>query len=324
MATEKFGTLGRNALNGAINNSTTSIVLWDVSTFPTSGQFRVIVDRELMTVTAISGKTFTVTRGVESTTAIAHLTGANVIHVLTTGAYNQSIADNKQSGAYASLPAVEKAGRMYETTNSIFQLRDTGAAWKAYGPIRPLKPLASSDYTWLNQGSATGDFSGGTLALYSSTSSANSNNILYKAAPSTPWTVTIHCQIWPCLTTNFNSCCLSFIETSSGKFSNMQCGQSSTIIGLWVEKWNTATSYNSEYTSGTYPTSIATALKWFQLADNGTTRYYRVSWDGIYFYEVYSVGRTDFLTPNAVGVSIRQDGSDNALKAFRIYSWVET
>src|SRR6059036_897430 len=70
-------------LNGAILAGDTSLIVASVASFPASGQFRILIGDELLLVTAIAGTTFTVTRGIEGTTAAAHADGASIYHTLT-------------------------------------------------------------------------------------------------------------------------------------------------------------------------------------------------------------------------------------------------
>lgn len=64
-----------------------------------SGQFRILIDNELMLVTAgSSGTTWTVTRGVEGSVAATHAAGAPIWHLLTAGA----LALFTQSGLIAN------------------------------------------------------------------------------------------------------------------------------------------------------------------------------------------------------------------------------
>src|SRR5438128_3558891 len=70
-------------LNGAILAGDTSLIVASVASFPASGQFRILISDELLLVTAIAGTTFTVTRGIEGTTAAAHADGASIYHTLT-------------------------------------------------------------------------------------------------------------------------------------------------------------------------------------------------------------------------------------------------
>lgn len=83
---EVFTNNAQSTLDGAINNSVTSLDVIDASEFPSGGDFRIIIDDEIMLVTAVAAETFTVTRGHETTTAASHSNGATVSHVLTAGA----------------------------------------------------------------------------------------------------------------------------------------------------------------------------------------------------------------------------------------------
>ena len=66
-------------LNGAIDASTTTIVLTDASQFSSSGTNFIIIDSEEISYTGITGNTLTgVTRGVAGTTAASHSNGATV------------------------------------------------------------------------------------------------------------------------------------------------------------------------------------------------------------------------------------------------------
>lgn len=85
---EQFENNYETLLNGAINNSVTTIT---VDTPPTTmtRNFRIRIDDEIILVGAVSGNDFTgCTRGVEGTSAASHLDNAPVTHVLTAGALN--------------------------------------------------------------------------------------------------------------------------------------------------------------------------------------------------------------------------------------------
>lgn len=70
-------------LSAGINNSVTALTVASASAFPSAGQFRIAIGDELLLVTAVVGTTFTVSRGVEGSTAASHSSGATVFHVLT-------------------------------------------------------------------------------------------------------------------------------------------------------------------------------------------------------------------------------------------------
>jgi len=85
MATEQFSNNAQSNLSTAIAAGDTSLTVVNASAFPASGQFRIIIDREILLVTAVAGNTFTVSRGQEGTTAVAHVQSAYVTHVITAG-----------------------------------------------------------------------------------------------------------------------------------------------------------------------------------------------------------------------------------------------
>jgi hypothetical protein len=84
MATENLANFtAATTLAAAITTTNgTSLTVTSSATFP-AAPFRVVIDTELMLVTVVSGTTWTVTRGVESTTAATHASGTAVYAVLT-------------------------------------------------------------------------------------------------------------------------------------------------------------------------------------------------------------------------------------------------
>jgi len=79
---EQFKNLAGTTLNGAIDDQVTTITVASAMGF-TGGDFRILVDSEIMKVTAVSGLDLTVARGQEGTDSTAHSNGAAVAHVLT-------------------------------------------------------------------------------------------------------------------------------------------------------------------------------------------------------------------------------------------------
>lgn len=125
--TEQFANNASTTLNGAINNSTTTVVVTNGSVFSQSGTFRVIVDSEIMLVSAISGNTLTVARGQEGTSAASHLTAAIITQIVTSGALAQFKLDTSigvmraGSGDPSQLPSFvqgKSASGKVVTTNS--------------------------------------------------------------------------------------------------------------------------------------------------------------------------------------------------------------
>ena len=101
--TELFANNAASVLVGGISSSATSLTVASATAFPGSGNFRILVDSganlEYMLVTGVAGAVFTVTRGIEGTTGVAHLAGTQVVQVLTKGGLAQTIADNLSGGS---------------------------------------------------------------------------------------------------------------------------------------------------------------------------------------------------------------------------------
>jgi hypothetical protein len=97
MAQDYFSNNATTTLNGAIDNVTTTIVVNSNTLFPANAQFRIIIDSEVMTVTAgQAGLSWTVTRNSESiyngSGAVTHASGATVTQIITAGSLTNAIA----------------------------------------------------------------------------------------------------------------------------------------------------------------------------------------------------------------------------------------
>jgi hypothetical protein len=94
LAAEVFANNASSTLNGAILSSDATLVVQSAASFPTSGNFRILIDSEYLLVTAVSGTTFTVSRGQEGTSAAGHASGAPVTHVATAAGIVQGMRDH--------------------------------------------------------------------------------------------------------------------------------------------------------------------------------------------------------------------------------------
>jgi hypothetical protein len=205
-------------------------------------------------------------------------------------------ADVLMSGAYGSLPSAAIAGRLYLPTDGPIVLRDTGSVWAPFGPIFPLtKPPAFSSWTWVNQGHATASDNGGGIYFVATGDAATSAMMLAKAVPATPYTVTFGI-LANLLGTGGNALLfVGFRNSTSGKLVLLEHYQTGNFI---VENWNSATSYSGINLSarGLNPRT----MYWLRLADDGTTRTYSFSADGINFITFGTDGHTNFLTPDQI------------------------
>lgn len=103
--TEQFTNFAITSLAIGIGTSDTTLTVSSITHFPTSPTFRITLsplnsfglptdpDPEIMLVTNITGKVFTITRGIEGSTIKTHAAGDNISHALT-AAVIQSLAGN--------------------------------------------------------------------------------------------------------------------------------------------------------------------------------------------------------------------------------------
>jgi hypothetical protein len=132
---EVFANNAQSNLNGSINSSTTSVAVNNAAAFPSTGNFRILVDSEIMLVTSVSTNTFTVVRAQEGTTGAAHTSGAICTHVLTAGAMQTFSYDtgwNALSSLYQNSWADLSGG--YELGG--YMLDRTGRLWLR-GVVKP-------------------------------------------------------------------------------------------------------------------------------------------------------------------------------------------
>jgi hypothetical protein len=309
-----------------ITSAQTTLNVVSSDGFPTSGNFRILIDSEIILVTAVSGTTFTIIRGQEGTVAAGHIDGSPINHILTSGALSAFRADSQQSGLYSSLPAAGNKGVIYRCTDIPVLFRDNGIIWDGFGPIYNLNPPNFNTFTWVNQGSAS--FTNQFLKAPGG-QSGDSCRILKIASPATPYSVTV--AFSPLLIIEEGSkyplCGLCFRESSSGKlmvFAYQWRKDSSAVnafkgIYYTIEYWSAPTSFSS--TQFQQPISVLTNPLWFKLTDDGSNRKYLISADGINFSTLYSESHTLNLTANEIGVVVNSNTVSNDCGATYL-SWL--
>lgn len=343
---------------GNVTSSATTLTLISIaSPFPSSFPFRIRIDDELMKVTATPGTNqWTVTRGDGGTTAASHLDGAAVRVVLTKEAVdsivsvqqagvetsnrrilnftNATVADNSgnssadvttvatQSAATSSLPSASAAtNQLFLPTDSPIVQRSNGSAWSLYGPLFPLtNPPTLSNWTWVNQGSATA--SDTTAGLYLQCDLVNSDNwrMLVKTAPSTPYTMTA--AFTGILCGNKDSrISLIVRDSASGKFVvwGVNYDSFNNEFKLALSQYNSPTSGNANVFFQRLMTVFP--ILFLRMTDDGTNRIYYISVDGVNWINVYSEARTTWMTANQIGWGMNPGGSSGFPVATTLLSW---
>jgi len=271
---EQFANNAADTLNGAINNSVTSLAVNSASEFPTDGNFRIIIESEILLVTAVSTNTFTVVRGQEGTTAASHSSGAVVTQILTKDSIDRGGKDNVTLWGYSGLPPLNK---LVGTDGSTI--------------------LTSSDFTWVNQGTTVVTDQGGTVAMRLPTSSGENVRVQKRAAPSTPYSLVAAVRVLA-FREGIPSVGIGFRESSTGELVVLAFSNDGTQENRFiVYKFNSATSFSAAYSglgTSTHCLFIASEV-WLKITDNGTNLIFYASPDGVEWAQLFSISRTDFM-----------------------------
>jgi hypothetical protein len=273
---EQIKNATETALDGSINNSVTSIDVDDGSVFPSTGNFRINVEGEIMKVTARSSDTLTVVRGQDGTSAASHGDDAPVMQVISPQGFDALQKDNIGHWGYSSLPPLNKL------------VADGGVTL-----------LTASDFSWVNQGGASISDDNGTILLSMPTSTTTeAMRVLTRSAPSTPYTYitafqpNIPVEGSPGRSQFFTG----FRESSSGKMVTLilECSQNTNgrAYRFCILNWDNATTRNGTVPVAESFISLLHPVYWMKVEDDGTNLKFYLGMEGVEWIQILSVGRT--------------------------------
>lgn len=276
---ERLANDAESTLATTISDSATSFDVDDASDFPTEGDFRIVVDNEIMIVTAVSSNTFTVTRGAESTAAANHVAGSQVAQILTVSGlqnYIKEVADP------------------YVVSRPPYRIQDTN------GDI-----LDDTDFSSFGAFTgATASSSGGVVTITQTPQGSEVVAPLVRTAPSTPYT--IECCIAGFFaaadTTDGPIIGVCFAESGTGKLVILRWRPSATAQ-MGVDFYTNVTTFSSTPGNDWEYQQAASVPLWAKLADNGTNISIELSIDGVNYVQVYDALRGAHFTtgPDRVG-----------------------
>lgn len=116
-------------LNGAINNSTTSVVITSSTNWPSTGYYHIICESEIMLVTARSGTTLTVVRGQEGTSGASHADLSAIAIVLTKETIEHYLRDYGHTSVALGDRLPNTAGTYDEEFNGVADTLPSGWAF---------------------------------------------------------------------------------------------------------------------------------------------------------------------------------------------------
>lgn len=311
---ELFANLASTTLNGSISSGALTLIVLSATTFPTAGNFRILVENEIMLVTGVSGNQFTVTRGVEGTAPSNHNTGVLVTQIVTAGAISQTLTDRIGYGTYASRPSTAVAGSRYTASDGQREFVFDGSNWRPIvggvvgTEVAPGNSIAA--YTQVGLAPTGFNVQGGCLYFQKSTVGDNSL-CAYEKPKAAGQTLLVHIipGIFPTSANNTGAVGLPGIyvrDSVGGRLEGTFFGDSGFNNGLNtfnVYQYNTLSSFNSGPAGGEiHPVSDGF---WLRILDTGVALKFDWSFDGVNFQTLFT-DSTPFVPSfgNRYGVAV--------------------
>jgi len=281
---ERLANNAETVLASAVVPADGTITVANPTNFPTEGDFRIAIDNELMLVTSVSGSTFTVTRAIEGTTASNHTESTPLAAILTKEGMQRLISESVDPFAFSRNP---------------YRIQDTNG-----------NLLTASDFTALTGSNTTVvDNSDGSISVRFLAPSATERLPRFvRTAPSTPYTITMATKLTaisagtvsgpvfgPIFRDSVNDETLLF---RLRPFADLSDRLSVNHLAAEVFQATLFTRLRAE------PSPSATI--WWQIEDDGTNLFWRISANGVDWVEVHTEGRTATMTgaPDQVGFAI--------------------
>lgn len=132
--TEQFANNATSTLSSSIGSSDTSLTVSTGTPFSSSGNFRIVVESEIMLVTARSGNTLSITRGQEGTIAVAHSSGTAVTQIVTAGAIAQLKIDSRLSRTVTS---TKTSTYFIQNSDDVIACSTSAGAFPVFLPSQP-------------------------------------------------------------------------------------------------------------------------------------------------------------------------------------------
>lgn len=286
----------------------TTLAIQDVTNLAlTTGNFRVRCDQEIILVTAVTPgtpvggvtpATFTVTRAQEGTTAAAHAIGAVIFAALTDQSLRNLCVQSHNDTVVTSRREVD-----YEDSASVtWTLTDDGtndrvklsaAAAGGTGEATFIAPVPT-DFTWLNQGSATVTTVGSAQFLRAPATGGQDLRGLEITPGAAPWNVVA--KIAPqMLNVNYSEVGLYYRDHTGG---SMILANFSLNV-FQVQHYTSPTAFGSTPVAANVVPGCG--FTWIKLNDDGTNRNIYFSVDGNQWTLFLSESNTSYITADRVG-----------------------
>ncbi len=221
---------------------------------------------------------------------------------------DDGVAVFKTIGDPAGVVAANPGSLAVDASGNVYRKTSTGAAGWINVVNEPIVlPGIVGDFSQVNPGGASFSNEDNAIVIRAPASAGDNMRILDRAYPTTPCTITLG-FVPTFFLTNFFHTGLCMRESGTGRIVTCGHGNSGATFIANNIKFNSPTSFNSDYVT---PLSYAqtSSLLWVRFTDDGVTRRTWFSNDGKNFIQFTAVGRTDFLTPDRIGFYVNTNNA---------------
>ena len=313
---EQYTNLAASTLSSTINSSVTSLTLVSATTFPTSGTFTIIIDSELLRVTAVAGAVLTVVRGTEGTTAAAHTAGATITHVITSVVLDSIRAEMNSYGN--TLPSTARAGSRHTYTDGAESLYD-GTNWQHfYRGHKVVRPDFSAFGFFVNPGDVTATAQGSGFILSSLTGGNTISNATLFGKTFSGTQVTFGIE----MNTDVNSTySFMMLGDNTNKYVALVNGLGVSSTTMFCQSYTGPTGSGSNYTASSRVTRDLSFLR-FRVA--GGTRFFEYSNDNVNYQTLFSHADGTFVTPTRISINHTRNSNDATIPTYtKIFHYEE-
>ncbi|MGA2502350.1 MAG: hypothetical protein ABSH20_31805, partial [Tepidisphaeraceae bacterium] len=251
-------------LNSSATTGDSTLDVVDGTVFPAAGDFRVLVDDELMLCTARSSNTLTVTRAIEGTTLASHAAAALISQVVSQGGVQRYLRDNDP---------------LFDTTRAAFRIIDASQ-----------NRLYAADFT-------LHDYSGGSVAYDFGNSivlQGGGGAYLTRPIPGGPtWTLSVAVRtMGTSIESYWGGAVIGVMDTGN---QSVIMRYRSQEAGVLITHQNGSGGYQPGDIVG--PQNIfAVDWLWMRITDpNDGSWHFQISDDGKHWLEVGSYGKSSYL-----------------------------
>jgi len=290
MRQERYVNNTKSTLDGLISSGATSLTLDDGSEFPAEGDFRILIESELLLVTARSTHVLTVERGIENTTPAEHADAQIVRVIVTEGSLQKHLSD------FCAL---------YIPDNTPpFRI------FKANGDL-----AAAADFTWYNQGgeASTVDVADGSILLKADGGSGSQLRGKYITPPSTPYVLTAAFSVlWRQTGTTYPRCGITIENSGDGKLVTLVVHHRyDAQPGIQVAHMDSYSSYDAPHPVDWTAIGLLSDVVWLRFADDSVNHKFYLSVDGTNWLELLSQARDAYLSNGGNRIGFGHDRSSN-------------